>query len=135
LDRLEIGREDAGELEVLADQALEQSCRSRDDGVQVDHAGVEYLLAAEREQLMGQVARAPARATDLLDLALDRMPVAKTREHEFAEALDRGHHVVEVVRDASGEPADGLHLLRVAELLLCRRERLGLLVEPPLAAP
>ena len=29
-----------------------------------------------------------------------------------------GEQVVEVVRDAAGEPADGLHLLRLAELLL-----------------
>ena len=33
-------------------------------------------------------------------------------------ADDAGEHVVEVVRDAAGELADGLHLLRLAKLRL-----------------
>ena len=33
-------------------------------------------------------------------------------------ALDDGEQVVEVVRDARGELADGLHLLRLPELVL-----------------
>ena len=38
-------------------------------------------------------------------------------------ADDRGEQVVEVVRDAAGEPADRFHLLRLAELLFAIVER------------
>ena len=41
---------------------------------------------------------------------------------------DDGEQVVEVVRDAAGEPADRLHLLRLLELAL---GLLQLLVRPP----
>ena len=43
---------------------------------------------------------------------------------ELGVADDGGEEVVEVVRDAAGEPADGLHLLRLAQLLLAFVERL-----------
>ena len=39
-------------------------------------------------------------------------------EQQVRIADDRLQHVVEVVRDAAGELADGLHLLRLGELLL-----------------
>ena len=39
-------------------------------------------------------------------------------EHRFAVAEDRGQQVVEVVRDAAGELADRLHLLRLVQLRL-----------------
>ena len=37
---------------------------------------------------------------------------------DFDRAGDDGEDVVEVVRDAAGELADGLHLLRLPQLLL-----------------
>ena len=37
-------------------------------------------------------------------------------EEEVGEADDGGEHVVEVVGDAAGELADGLHLLALGEL-------------------
>ncbi len=40
------------------------------------------------------------------------------RAEERCVAVDDGENVVEVVRDAAGELADGLHFLRLAELLL-----------------
>ena len=44
--------------------------------------------------------------------------LAQTIEHEVRVAGDRREQVVEVVRDAAGEPADRLHLLRLPELVL-----------------
>ena len=43
---------------------------------------------------------------------------AAQREVEIAD--DRGEQIVEVVRDAAGEPADRLHLLRLAQRFLGR---------------
>ena len=39
-------------------------------------------------------------------------------DQELAEAEDHGQEVVEVVRDAAGEAADGLHALRMPQAVL-----------------
>ena len=41
-------------------------------------------------------------------------------DQEFAEAEDDGQQVVEVVRDAAGQAADGLHALRMPQPMLGR---------------
>ena len=48
---------------------------------------------------------------------------SESREHQVAVAQDHGQDVVEVVRDPACQPADGLHLLRLAELLLGLAQR------------
>ena len=62
---------------------------------------------------------AAARGRGLLDLlGVPPQPlVLLAGDQELGVAADRGQEVVEVVRDAAGEPADRLHLLRLAELL------------------
>ena len=53
---------------------------------------------------------------------------SETVEGELAVAADRGQQVVEVVRHAAGELADGLHLLCLAQLVLeAQASFLGLL--------
>ena len=64
-------------------------------------------------------ARALGGLLDLLDDRARSGSSARARSSEqLAVAEDDGEQVVEVVRDAAGEPADRLHLLRLAELLL-----------------
>src|SRR3712207_7344320 len=53
------------------------------------------------------------RSSDLLD-AVDA-PLRDPRLHEVERTDDAGEQVVEVVRDAAGELADRLHLLRLAQ--------------------
>ena len=79
------------------------------------------LLAAEREELARQrgCARSAALAISSMSVCDPGSPVADARSSsELAVAEDHGQQVVEVVRDAAGELADGLHLLRLAELAL-----------------
>ena len=45
-------------------------------------------------------------------------PGAEAIEDQIAVAVDHREQVVEVVRDAAGQPADRFHLLRLTELLL-----------------
>ena len=52
------------------------------------------------------------------NLSTSVSPRASLRCSEVKTAHDDGEHIVEVVRDAAGELADGLHLLDLAELLL-----------------
>src|SRR6478752_4668912 len=110
--------EDRLEPDVLADQASQQAVHPLDDVTQVDVVGLERLAPAERKQLAGQVAcpdRGVADGGHLLPAGVASVELAL---QQVAVADHRRHQVVEVVRDAAGELADGLHLLRLAQLLL-----------------
>ena len=87
------------------------------DRVQVEQRRLDDLLAAEGQQLAGEPGGARARLLDLCDvgLALDR-PV-EIGQQQLAVAQNHGQQIVEVVRDAAGQPADGFHLLRLLKLL------------------
>ena len=96
-----------------------------DDLVQVEHLRLEHLLAAEREELPRELGGALAglRESPRRPRASGR-PASRSREQQLRVAEDHREHVVEVVRHAAGQPADGLHLLRLAELLLGLAQRL-----------
>ena len=66
---------------------------------------------------VSSAARSPARL-DLGEEAAIGVVRAEGVEQQAGVADDDGQQVVEVVRDPAGQPADGLHLLRLAELLL-----------------
>ena len=79
--------------------------------------GFERLAAAEGEQLVSESAAAFGGAADLFERgALRLLEVAAGQQH-VAVAGDDGQQVIEIVRDAAGEPPDRFHLLRLAELL------------------
>ena len=90
------------------------SCTMR---VEPQHARRATLATTEHQHLLDQVPRALAGASRLRQVAaearvgLRRLPLA--REHDVAH--DRRQQVVEVVRDAAGQLADGLHLLRLSQ--------------------
>ena len=86
--------------------------------VQVEHLGLQHLAAAEGQQLAGQAGGALAGVADLVDAAAARgSSGGQLVEHHAAVAADDGQQVVEVVRHAAGQPADGFHLLRLAQLV------------------
>ena len=116
LDRREPVAELDRDADVVADDALQHPLHAGDDLVEVDHARVQHLAAAEREKLAGERRRLPGGAGDLLQLLV----LAPAAQQDLGVAADHGQQVVEVMRDAAGEPADGLHLLRLAEPALER---------------
>ena len=110
-------REDRREDDVLADQASQHRAGVGDDGVQVEDARLQQRLAAEAEQLSrerrGPFARlangprrGPGHGTQLL-----------VGQQQFTVAVDQRQQVVEVVRHATGELSDRLHLLRLPQLV------------------
>ena len=68
--------------------------------------------------MLDQLAAAFRRLVDQLGGLLQRRPVLEARDQRFGGAGDHGQHVVEVVRDAAGELADGVQFLRLQELVL-----------------
>src|SRR5690348_10692698 len=84
----------------------------------MNHASLQWLAAAEREQLVGEGAAAFGGAANLLQRrALVLLQIAAAQQ-QIAVTGDDRKQIVEIVRNTAGEPADRLHLLRLAELLL-----------------
>ena len=76
------------------------------------------LAAAEEEQLAREIGGALGGGANLAE-ALDRVGRQVRRlAGQLGLQQDHRENVVEIVRDAAGELADGVHLLRLPELLL-----------------
>ena len=76
---------------------------------------------------MGQGGGAVGRGHGAVDVALDLAQAAlgEALLYQVERADDALQQVVEVVSDAAGELADGLHLLRLAQRLLGAPQGLG----------
>ena len=102
-------------------RAADQVGHAGDQPVDVGGLRIERLAPREREQLLSERHGALRAARHLIDcapqFAVFRRCVTPDR---FEVADDDGEQVVEVVRDAAGELADRLHLLRLPQLLLDR---------------
>jgi hypothetical protein len=85
------------------------------------------LASAEGKDLLHQAARTGRRLLDLFEVVGRRMRRLEFLARQRDVAEDRGQDVVEVVGDAARQGADGLQLLRFAQLRLQREAvRLGL---------
>ena len=62
----------------------------------------------------------------LLEVMCVPAPFGDMARHQFRETDDGGKDVVEVVGDAAAQRAEGLHLLRLAELGLCSLDLLDI---------
>ena len=115
----EVRAERGDHLDVLADQAVQHLVGVDDDRVEVDDARLQHLLAPEGEELLRQRRGALCRLLDRLHVRpLAGLARVEAAEQEAAVHGDDGQEVVEVVRDAAGEAADGVELLRLVEALL-----------------
>ena len=86
----------------------------RTSRLDVDDARLQRLAAAEGEQLAGQLAPRSTPASALPTRRCAARCRATSRCRSLQVAADHLQQVVEVVRDAAGELADRLHLLRLA---------------------
>ena len=113
-ERVEAG----GQGNVLADQAVQHAHRIVDDGVHLQRAGLNHLLAAECQQLAGEADGMGSGLADLVSVRMQRVVGRQRFEDQVAIPVDDGEQVVEVVRHTSGEPADAFEFLRLSELAL-----------------
>ncbi len=131
---LELARIDQARPQVVGTDGLDADRRTDGAPDQLVHAGHELsdvgrlrrerLAAREREQPMGQRRGTSGRALRGTDVAIDlgdaALPDADLQQLEAAG--DPGEQVVEVVREAAGQLADGFHLLRLPQRVLRRLE-------------
>ena len=87
-----------------------------EDRHQRGHFAPDRLAAAKGEDLLHHIAPAHGCLADLLQTLQRRGIGAHVLAHQFDIAQDGGEDVVEIVRNASGQRADGLHLVRFAQL-------------------
>ncbi len=111
-------RGDHRQVHVLADQPSEHRLHPGHHRVEVQHLRLEHLLAAEREQLLGERGGAVGGGAHQGGVAVDRLLGAESRDDELRATGDHGEQIVEVVSDPPSELPDRIHLLRLAELLL-----------------
>ena len=88
-----------------------------DNLVHVQFFGLNELATAEREQLPGQPGGAFGGLNDLFGRFSGRFTKIGCRQQR-GMPLNDGENVVEIMRDTARELADGLHLLRLAQLFL-----------------
>ena len=112
-------REHGLESDCRAERTTDQVRNARDQLIRVDGLGVQRLLARKSQQALGQQGRTTSTVCGGVDIPLGAGIVRPDPTPQQGErAHDDGKHVVEVVRDATGELADRLHLLRLAQSVL-----------------
>src|ERR1019366_1610224 len=118
LDQPELRAEVGFQQNILVDEPLQHALGAADQGVEIERARAADLAPSEGEQLLGEGGRAFAGAADFLNRRSLGIVCRKVVEEHVAVAVDDGQQVVEVVGDAAGEASDGLHFLRLQQLLL-----------------
>ena len=88
------------------------------DLAQIERAHHEATFARVGQQLPAQVGRANRHGLDLIDVFAESARNRQLEAHQADVAEDAGQQVVEVVRDAAGQDAQALQLLRVQQLAL-----------------
>ena len=97
---------------------LSRSVSSDNAFPDVHHLRAQGLPARERQELADEARRPVGVLLDLHDVLEGRIGRPVAREQQIRVADDRLQDVVEVVRDAARELADGVHLLGLGDLLL-----------------
>jgi hypothetical protein len=106
------------DVDVGSDQPPQHLVDPGQNLVEVEHAGLDDLLAAEHQQLPGEVRGSLTRAADLDDVGSDRILRLQVHQQHVRVAQHDREQVVEVVRHTARELADGVHLLRLPQLVL-----------------
>ena len=112
--------------EYLLDLDLPAECRQQqlhdflDQRVDIGLDRLQRLLAGERQQIGRELGGAVGRVVDHLDDRRERGVVLDALGQDLDRARDHGQHVVEVVGDATSQLPDGVHLLGLEKLFLCR---------------
>ena len=101
-------------LHVFAHQARQHRPHLAPPPVEIEHARLQHLLAAESQQLLGQPRGALSGLVDLFEMSRSGSP-ALSCQRQLAVAVDDGQQVIEIVRHASRQAAHRLHLLGLGE--------------------
>ena len=99
------------DLDLFAHEATQENLEVGQDIAELQDLRAQRLAAREGEQLSHQTRSAVGVLLDLHDVLEGRIGWPVIGEQQIRISDDGGEHVVEVMRDAARELADGLHLL------------------------
>ncbi len=106
------------QLDVFAEQRPEHLLRLSHHLVQIQNLGLRQLLPAEGEEVPRQLGSPFARRANLHQVGVILVIIRPLHQQQVAIAVDHGKQVIEIVRNAAGQPADALHFLRLQVLRL-----------------
>ena len=121
-DGREIGPVFDPERHLVGQETVQQMCQLAQRVLEVDDRGSQRLFAREGQKLSHERRRPVGVLTDLHQVAVFHVRHVVPHQQKVAMAVDRRQQVVEVMRHAAGELADGLHFLGLDELRLERLE-------------
>ena len=122
VDRRHLRREVKFQGDIGSERSFEHERDVANDFVQVQQARLYDLLAAEGEELTGEVRRPVCRRRNLRQRSRETLRQLAVGQQQVHMAFNDGEHVVEIMRHPGGKLADRFHFLRLAEL--------GLQIEP-----
>ena len=106
------------ELDLLAQQPLQQLRNFRHDIRQLQDFRAKRLLARKGQQLTRERCGAIGIGADLLDIVIIAVTRRMAQQHQVAIADDGSQHIVEIMRHAAGKLPHRLHLGRLRHLPL-----------------
>ena len=104
------------QFDVLTDEVGQHAAGFLNNRIQIEQLQRLQLLTAEGKQLPRQLGGPARGGENFFRIAAQGIFRRQRIEHEFGIGADDHEQIVEVVRHASGELTDGLHLLCLAEL-------------------
>ena len=107
------------QLHTGPERTFEQVDHTFEQAAQIDRYRAQILLAREGQQALGQRRTAFRALYCAVDQPLQARVVREALAQQVEVAHDSHQQIVEVVRHAACELADGLHLLGLSQLLLC----------------
>ena len=109
------------QLDVFPDEAPEHTFYISHDGIQPENFWFQGLLSAEGHELPNQ-GRGPLPAFCISSILARIGLPREVPQEDLAVAHDHGQQIVEIMREAPGETADGFHLLGLPKLLFAHAE-------------
>ena len=108
---------------MLADEPLQHVLHALDHLIERDGLLGNHLPPAEREQLAGKAGRAIGGLQNFFRVVAPLVAFFQRLHEQLGVPANRHQQIVEVVRHAAREAADGLHLLRLPQLLVALPKR------------
>src|SRR5205823_10060318 len=100
------------QFNVLANDAFQHALNASNKLDDVERFGFDRLAAAEGEKLRYKLSRPRASREYLLELPRHLRMSRQVLKQQGAVSVDDGQQIIEVVRDAAGQPADRLQFVR-----------------------
>ena len=117
MNGLQFRRQDRNQLHVFTHHPAEHSIHVLNQRIEIQHRRFDHLALAEGQQLACKIGGSLSRFHHLFDIAARRIAGMHRVQQYLRIAGDNHQQIVEVVRNAAGQPANRFQSLRMVQLL------------------